>query len=238
MKVIQENNVHIIDNRGAPPELVRLAQEAGSKCPTIDVVVFDAFIDKLNGNLGCFDPVIKTVIVDMGACVTNTEWMKKGILYIPNVWFNLVFSLFHEVAHAFQLEEEPTLIEFNELPEEFEEEANKIAEDSLIEWAKEGTIPRLSELNWAGDRIKSTLNKLYAQSPQTVLEELTVEGTKAAANALHASLSTDRYADEQERGQLLKSIDDGDIGTIVEGKKYLTAYEAINTTQEGHYEGH
>ena len=233
MEIVQKPNVHIIDNKGAPPELVRIAQRAGAECPIIKVIVFDAFIDKLKGNVGAFDPDSGTVIVDMGNCVIGKRWMKKGVMYIPNVWFNLVFALFHEVAHAFQLEEDPELLEFDTLPQEFEEEANTIAEDSLLEWAKEGAIPRLNEMNWVGEQIKSLLNRLYAQTPHEVVDELAVEGTTAVANAMHAALVSSQYENKEDMHRLLEAIDEGYVGVIVGGKRYFTAYDAINTTN--HY---
>lgn len=232
MDIVQKPNVHIIDNKGAPPELVRVAQRAGAECPIIKVIVFDAFIDKLKGNIGAFEPKSGTVIVDMGNCIINKRWMKKGIMYIPNVWFNLVYALFHEVAHAFQLEEDPELLEFKTLPDEYEEEAHTIAEDSLLEWAKEGVTPRLNEMNWVGEQIKSLLNRLYAQIPHEVIDEMAVEGTTAVANALHAALVNQQYENKEDMLALFDAIDDGYIGVVVNGKRYFTAYDAINTTHQ------
>ena len=156
--------------------------------------------------------------------------MEKGIMYIPNVWFNLVFTLFHEVAHAFQLEEDPELAKLDVLPKDHEDDANTIAEDSLLEWAKEGIIPQLNEMGWVGDQVKALLNKLYAQTPQAVLDEMAVEGTTAVANALHAALMSDQYENKEDMKQLLEAIDEGFVGVKVDGKRYLTAYDAINTT--------
>jgi hypothetical protein len=232
MEIVQKPSVHIIDNKGAPPELVRIAQRAGAECAIIKTIVFDAFIDKLKGSLGAFDPNNGTVIVDMGNCIHSRRWMKKGVMYIPNVWFNLVFALFHEVAHAFQLEEDPELLDFKILPQEFEDEANTIAEDSLLEWSKDGVTPKLSEMNWVGEQIKSLLNRLYAQTPHEVVDELAVEGTTAVANALHAALISSQYENKEDLKQLLDSIDQGYVGIIVGGKRYFTAYDAINTTHQ------
>ena len=226
--------MEIIDNRGAPPELIRLANAAASKCKKVKKVIFGAFIEELNGDLGAYDPAEETIVIDMGACIKKQAWMKKGILFIPNVWFNLVFTFFHEMAHAFQLEEDPDLIKLDVLPEAYEHEANIVAEDSLLEWAKHGSIPRLNELGWVGDEIKNLLNILYSTKPDIVNEEMEVEGTEAAADALHASLSIELGDSTEDRDKLLKSIDEGLIGLKIRGKRYLTAYEAINTTHESH----
>jgi len=137
------------------------------------------------------------------------------------------------VAHAFQLEEDPELLEFETLPQEYEDEANTIAEDSLLEWAKEGVIPRINEMNWVGEQIKSLLNKLYAQIPHEVVDEMAVEGTTAVSNAMHAALVSPQYENEEDMHQLFEAIDGGYVGVIVDGKRYFTAYDAINTTH--HY---
>ncbi len=226
--------MELVDNKGAPAELIRIANRAASECKTVDRIIFDAFIDELKGDLGAYDPVTETVIVDMGQCIMKREWMKKGILFIPNVWFNLVFTFFHEMAHAFQLEEDHDLISFNALPQEYEDEANTIAEDSLLEWAKDGVIPRLNEMGWVGEQIKDLFNKMYVQIPGEITAEMEVEGTPAVADALHASLVSNQYESKEEMAQLFEAIDKGYVGVKVAGKRYFTAYDAINTTQEGH----
>lgn len=230
----QKQDVHIMDNKGAPPELVRLAREAASKCSKVRVVVFDAFIEDLKGELGAFDPDTGTIIVDMGACVTDKRWMKKGIMFIPNVWFNLIFTFFHEMAHAFQLEEDQSLALFEVLPLEYEEEADTIAENSLIQWVDAHDTPLLVEMNWVGEQIKGLFNKMYVRAPEAVVEELDLNGTTAVANALHTILAKGQVDDKGDRDKLLKSIDDGEIGVKINGKRYFTAYEAVNTTQDGH----
>lgn len=225
---IQE--VQIVDDAGAPPALISIAHKAASECSKVKKVIFSAFVEELDGDLGAYSPEQETIIIDMGACVAKKAWMDRGILYVPNVWFNLVFTFFHEMAHAFQLEEDPALVEVGALPQQYEDEANQIAEDSLLAWAKDNTIPKLNEMGWVGDQIKSVLNKLYVQLPDAVNNEMEVEGTEAVANALHAILTAGNIEDGEDRKKVLKAIDDGDIGVKVAGKRYLTAYEAINTT--------
>lgn len=228
-------SVKIIDNKGAPPELIRIAHHAGAECKILESVVFDAFIKDLDGDLGAFSPDINTIFIDMGACLMKRAWMRKGIMYIPNVWFNLVFTFFHEMAHAFQLEEDSALAKLTALPKEYEDEANVIAEDSLLEWAKEGIIPRLNEMGWVGDEIKGLFNKMYVQIPAEVTAEMDIEGTTAVANALHAALASSQYEDKEEMKQLFEAIDEGYVGTKVKGVRYLTAYDAINTTHHYKY---
>ena len=233
MKELSERNIEIVDERGAPPELIRLARDAAVQCQKVDSIIFGAFISDLNGNLGAYNPDTQTIVIDMGQCLINRDWMEKGILFIPNVWFNLVYTFFHEMAHAFQLEEDPEIAELDELLPEYEEEANTIAKDSLLEWVKDGTTPRLNELGWVGDQIKVLFNKMYVHHPKAVLEEMSAEGTAAAADALHAIL-TKGVEDPEDRAKLIESIDEGLIGIKINTKHYLTAYEAIDTTHECH----
>jgi len=225
--------MEIIDNKGAPPELIRIANKAAAECKKVKHIIFDAFIDDLKGDLGAYDPASGSIIIDMGQCTIKQAWMKKGILYIPNVWFNLLFTFFHEMEHAFQLEEDPSLLNLDALPKEYEDEANITAEDSLLAWAKDGVIPRLNEMGWVGNEIKRILNRLYAIEPDEVSNELDVEGTEAVANALHASLVSNQYENKEEMAELFDSIDKGYVGIKVKGKRYFTAYDAINTTH--HY---
>ena len=230
MTETQLQEVQIVDDVGAPPELIRIAHKAARECTKVKKIIFSAFIKELSGDLGAYDPENETIIIDMGACVTKKAWMSRGIMYIPNVWFNLVFAFFHEMAHAFQLEDDPDILILDPLPQEYEDEANQVAEDSLLAWAKDNTIPKLNELGWVGIQIKAMLNKLYVQLPNAVNEEMEVEGTEAVANALHAMLTAGDIEDAEGRKKVLESIDNGDIGVKVAGKRYLTAYEAINTT--------
>jgi hypothetical protein len=224
--------MEIVDNKGAPPELIRIANKAASECKKVKRIIFDAFIWDLKRDLGAYDPKTETIIIDMGNCLMKRAWMKKGILFIPNVWFNLLFTFFHEMEHAFQLEEDPSLAELYSLPQAYEDEANITAEDSLLSWAKDGAIPRLNELGWVGNEIKKILNQMYAQTPSDVADELDVEGTTAVSNALHASLVSDQYENKEETALLFDAIDTGHVGTIVKGKRYFTAYDAINTTHD------
>ena len=77
-----EHETRIIDNKGAPPELVRLAHTIIEECEevgTIKAVIFDAYIKELEGNCGGFNPNTRTLVVDMGVCVIKKEWMKERV---------------------------------------------------------------------------------------------------------------------------------------------------------------
>lgn len=224
----------IIDNRGAPPELIRIVNEACKEHESVKEVVFDAFIEDLAGDTGAFNPDTGTIYIDMGACVMNRSWMKRGVMYSANVWFNLVWTFFHELVHVQQLEEAPRLAALDSLPAEYEAEACDVGIASTIAWAFNNSMPTLNEMGWVGEQIKLLLNKLYAQMPQVVNEELELQGTDLVAHAEEAAVNSKGFGTEEETALLLKSIDEGLIGGKVGNRKYLTAYEALDLNHTEH----
>jgi len=228
--------MEFIDNRGAPPELIRKIHEKMETCESVKRVVFDAFIEDLKGDMGAFDPETGTIYIDMGACLMRKDWMKKGIMYIPNVWFNLMMTVFHEITHAAQLDEELGLSELHSLPKHYEYEATAIAEHMLMDWAKNNPIPTLAEMGWVGDQIKLLLNKLYAQMPEVVNEEIDLQGTDIVAHAKEAAQASKEYSQDHETALLLKQINEGMVGAKVNNTMYLTAYEAIDMDHVVHGE--
>jgi hypothetical protein len=226
--MIKTPEVHIIDNKGAPPELIRIARQY-TNYPTVEEIIFDAFIEELDGSIGAFSPKTKTIIVDMGNCLINKTWMKKGIMYITNVWFNLTTSIFHEIEHANQLSNEPELAELTDLPDIYERKAAETAQQMLTKWLFNNNIPNINEMGWAGQHIKLLFNKLYSSIPETINEEISLQGTNIAARAIDAAIADKNY-DAEETTKLLKQIDkdDGFVGKKVDGIQYLTAYEVID----------
>jgi len=219
--------MEIIDNVGAPPELVRIIHEEAKDCD-VTQVIFGAFIPGLHGDKGAFNPVVGSIIIDLGACIVDKAWMKKGIMFIPCVWFNLLMTAFHELTHAVQLEAEPELAGLDALPQEYEDEATEIAERRLLDWVKEHPVPKLSEMGWVGEQLKRLLNRLYAEMPEAVIEEVDLQGTDIVARAVDAARASKEYGTEEKTALLLKQIDEGMVGAKVGDRKYLTAYEAID----------
>jgi len=217
----------IIDNKGAPPELVRTIVHEAELIHSVKRVIFDAFIKDLNGDLGAFNPTNGVIIIDLGNCLTNKSWMKKGFMFIANAWLNLLMTAFHELAHAAQLDLEPALANLDRLPQIYEDEATETAGIRVVNWTDEHPIPKLNELGWVGDQMKAIFNDLYFTMPDMVGEELDLEGTEIAAYAEQRAHTSREYSTEQETALLLKQIDDGMIGKKVGEKRYLTAYEAV-----------
>lgn len=216
-----------IDTIGAPPELIRVINEEAETCESAKRTVFGAFIPQLQGDMGAFNPEDGTIFIDLGACITKQVWLHCGFTVIANTWLNMLTTAFHELAHAAQLDAEPELITMAELPETYESEATEVAIRSVLNWAMEHKLPRLNELGWAGEEIKKILNELYPKHPEGVLEELKLEGTEIAAHAVQRALTSRDYGTEEEVRKLIKDIDKGEVGAKIDGKFYLTMYEAV-----------
>ena len=87
----------------APKEMVRLIEDLYPSVESIKKVIINANIAFLHGKMAVFDIDTGTIIFDIGTCIEDIRWMKKGCLYIPNVWFNIMYVTFHELAHAKQV---------------------------------------------------------------------------------------------------------------------------------------
>jgi len=142
------------------------------------VITFDSL---LNGKTGAFLPDEKTIIIDIGHCITNHYWLDRGATSIANAWFNMIYTLFHELKHARQLSERPELVQMAHLTDEYETDAREYGFLSLEEWSiNDGVIPELDELGVAGETLKESLNQLYASATEEVDIELSAQGTNLA----------------------------------------------------------
>jgi hypothetical protein len=225
----------IIDNLGAPPQIIRiLSRGIEDSNGLLKTVIFDAMIPDLvkTNSMGAFDPGEGIIFIDLGMCITQRSWMnKKGLLLIANVWFNLLFASLHELAHVDQLKEEPELIEFDNLPEEYEDEASAMAAVGMESYLEDHVIPPLNEMGWVGQELKDLYNKLYVSMPEAVFTELAIQGTNLVALAEDAARKDNesgRYDDEASIVRLLESIDEGRVGGRVDENRYLTAIEILH----------
>ncbi len=96
----------ILIHKEVPSQLLEAAREM---CEQIDIkqMIFDANITGLNGKLGMFNPNTGAILIDIGICMKNVRWMELGMSYIPNVWCNMLHTVFHEGAHASHFMAEP-----------------------------------------------------------------------------------------------------------------------------------
>jgi len=205
-----------------PQELIRVAAEYFKDCPTIKEVIFDA------GNLSATGSYIfteKTIIIDLLQCATNKMFTLMGMTYLPNIWFNMLWALFHEQGHALQLERDPSIIKYKELPPSYEEEADNYAKEMLYEWAEHNPVPQLAEMGWVKTSIENMINSYYAlPTGDKLLKELHASehggvaeiGTFALLNNETHNLKT-----------MEEQVDKGKMGIKINNNRFLTGKEFI-----------
>ena len=231
-------------NKEAPLELVRIINQLDRETNCVENVIIDAFIPALveKKAIGAYEVHTKTILIDLGNCLTDSQWMKHGMLYIPGVWLNAVVAVFHEFAHACQIEEDLAVAMLTEeddaeIIELIEEEAMATAMKHALEYFEAGEkIPPLKEMGWLGIEIAKTLNGAYNQIPLEVAEEVEAHKVGAAAGLNAATAALAHFDDDS--GSLLKikvdsigilqeEIRRGTIGIQIEDKQYLTMAEFI-----------
>jgi len=132
--------------------------------------------------LAGYNPDKGIVKIDMLNCCEYFGWMKEGATYVANVWFNLLFSAFHERAHVRQVIEDASLKDLENATEIMEIAANAEAGSALLAWCHlNPRIPLISEMGFAGERIKEVLNEKYAVNTECVLRELDLQGSTWAS---------------------------------------------------------
>ncbi len=217
----------IIVHEEAPPELIRIIDEAYTDITSINTVEIGIDFEPLREKkaLGAFDPVAGTVFIDMQNCLQDNRWIQKGCLFIPNVWLNLMYAAHHELIHAVQIIDDPSIIDLPTTPEAKEVEARQMAVDAMFSWFEAGgKIPPLNEMGWIGQAIASTLNGLFSRMPEAVAEELDLMKTGAVARVEIVISAHDHFNDSDI---LYTNIDKGEMGIKLNGKRYLTASELL-----------
>jgi hypothetical protein len=187
-----------------------------------EVIIVDANLP-IDGHLGAWVPSTKSMLIDLGACIGNTGWMEKeGLLTIPNAWYNLLYTIYHEAAHA---RNTPDLIIDLDLKRDvLEEMAHAEAIDNMFEWLSVNPIPNLNDMGWMGIRLRAMMNMLYARN-QEIGNEIDAMNTPAVARAdvfvkSHAFSMPDVEC-------LFNRIDDGSMGMVIGGVRYLRAEETF-----------
>lgn len=208
----------IVLDREVPPDIVRLAHDQFSVYPCVRQVLF--IVDKakqLEGHLAVFVPDTGSVIIDLDACVHDLRWMDKGATFIANAWFNLLYSIYHEAQHAWQImaERAPN-----------EEACDEYALDRMFEWCETHPLPQVEDMGYIGERIKVVLNGLWMKHASVVENEIRVCGV-VAAHAKIAAHKISHYEDQAQRAALMTAIEEGQVGKIISGEPYLTASEFI-----------
>lgn len=214
--------IEIITKVEPPKELIRIVNQDLADITTIEHIIFDAFHSEKD-LLGEFKPSDKLIAIYLGHCLTNTTLMKQGMMHIPGVWFNMLWALYHEIAHAIQMEGKPELANLEEPSEELEKEAQGFAKESITEWAENNRIPTLEEMGWIGEQLRFAVNMTYSQDMgQKLLSE--IDATNAGGiGLLDTILSCHPKASMDEHKNLCEIIDKGEQGVIVNGQRYMDA---------------
>lgn len=190
----------------------------------IETIVVGAYIQDMDGTTGTFVPETKTVYLDLGNALNESALYNAGMMFIPNVWYTLLWAFGHEVEHGCQLEADPELIEFEKLPQEYEDMAMQAGEDLVLRWAQLNTIPPLEELGWLGKQLVVMLNVMYTKHPELSNEphqyQLGAAATLKSVLALHEFTTNGKEV-------LIQEIDAGNIGLKIGNDRFLTAYEFL-----------
>jgi len=231
--------MNIILNKEAPLELVRIIDQLGKDTECVNAVIIDAFIPALMEQkaIGAYEIATKTILIDLGNCLTDNHWMKFGMLYIPGVWLNAVVAVFHEFAHACQIANDIAVAMLNEeydveMIELIEEEAMKDAmEHALTYFADGAKTPPLQEMGWLGKEMAKTLNDVFHAIPLQVAEELDALKSGAVAG-LTAAVSALAHISNDDIPLIQADIDNKSGGVKIENKYYMTMDEFIAAAGE------
>lgn len=195
----------------------------------VDHVYIGEKLEGMRGRIGAMD--LKPdgqvdILIDLENCITNVNWCQKGMLYIPNTWYNILYAIYHERAHLRQLIMNPSLKDnLEEHLAEMEKSADTEAIDCLYEWSKSNHMPTLANMGWAGERIKKVLNSVYSKHPAIVDEEIDTMGTGAVARAKVAANASSSFETAEMASSLYRHIEEGHVGLKVNGHLYLNAEE-------------
>ena len=212
----------ILIHKEVPSQLLEAAREM---CEQIDIkqMIFDANITGLNGKLGMFNPNTGAILIDIGICMKNVRWMELGMSYIPNVWCNMLHTVFHEGAHASHFMAEPEHFEMYMEHKDavLEHAADVEALELTIDWTRLHETPTISEMGWAGEQIQTLLNSLYLKDPNLIDEAIEIEYTKAAGKVAMVAAHCPGLADDEDAQRVIRAVQDGEIGIRINGIGYL-----------------
>jgi hypothetical protein len=219
--------MQIIQNVPAPAEAIEIARREFDG--TGLSIVFDVFLNLKNDwRMGETNPDLQCVFIDLEACAREHALVRKGCTYTASTWFNILYTIFHEAAHAHQLIKHPEKIAQLDVhtAEILDAAAHKQALDKLCNWAEHGSIPELTRWGWLGLRLRELLNALYASNPQDISDEVDCIGTSACAYA-DAVVHIYPNFENQSIQSLFEEIDRGEFGAIINGRRFLNAYEFL-----------
>jgi len=193
--------------------------------PSIEAVEF--VVNQLkDGMLAGFNPKKKWLTMDLGNCLVNQNFMKQGLMWIPAVWFNMLFAFYHEIGHVIQVEENPKLAKLKKPTAKMEKDADEFAIGCIKDWTKEGKIPTLDEMGWIGRQIKKAINLYY---PKALFDRMFSEIKPYELGAVGRIDTMSAYQEAIAEAQEDLNQDEK-FGIIVDDVKYMRAEEFFDTT--------
>jgi len=195
--------------------------EESSPFTLIEEVIFK--VNELPDSvLAVFNPSEKNIVMDLGNCLVNQNFLKQGLMWIPSIWFNLLFAFYHELGHVIQVEGDPKLAD-KPPTKKLQKEADEFAIGCIKDWTKDenNKIPTLDGMGWIGDQIKKAINMYY---PEPLFDKMYSEIKPYGLGAVGGlnTIAAYQAGIGKIRDQLAK---DEKFGIVIDGIKYMRAEE-------------
>jgi hypothetical protein len=172
------------------------------------------------GMVGSFTPHTKNIAIDLARIMRDNSLRMKGMMFLPSMWYNLLWTFYHELTHAIQLEEDPSLIKYETLPIELEKDAEEGALLNLQDWTRRNDAPRIEHMGWLGVEMSKYVNKMYSINPRAA-DELDWMHMGAVMNVLDLIELGDLGDDGKL--ELMELMDKPDNGVHMDGESFITA---------------
>jgi hypothetical protein len=181
-------------------------------------------LESKDGSTGIYDPEDDMAgIFIKGAIDDEREFMSKGMMFVPSVWFNVLFAIFHEGCHGWQRKENPELGGLHLLPKELETAADLYAIGKCLEWSQYHYVPALDEMGIIGDTIRHYFNQSYYKNIDYI--DLELEGLEIGGVALASDVMQSCEFSKRGEEVLRDLILEGQIGIRHKNNYWLKGYE-------------
>jgi hypothetical protein len=208
-----------------PPETLILELERECEELELDVIKTAYFTDDpLTANsVGMLDVDEDLVCISLSNALTDIKFMRRGALYVPSTFFNLLHALYHECFHAHQIQYSEELRKLAVVPSLLDEAANVYATERCLIWATKNSLPTLEEMKWCGEEIKNIFKTLYHKHGKQIDKE--IEGIEVgAAGELNDIFKYGNFT-EKAKEQLMKLIEEEGKGVKSKHYTFLTPTE-------------
>ena len=214
--------MEIITTEEPPKALIEIAEQELKDITTVEALLFEANFLKDKGT-GAFFPEDKIIVIDPAQCLSNCMFMREGMMYIPNVWFNLLWALYHEAAHARQFMVDPNIDKTYPLPVFYEHAADLEARAKIGAWVSGNPVPKLNEMGWIEKELKQMINLVYSQPRGSKLVEEVDVFDAGGVGFVDTIVAYHKVIDPKQYKSLCEAVDKGDVGLTVDSKRCLDA---------------